>query len=120
MNASSDASAGYAAAARARALFLGGARGSSGFAERVPNSAGVDVPGLPFFAAAPVRHCGSVVNQKRVHVELAHSRGQIQTSLGRLGCHTVCSRIHLHHAYSCNRCQHRVCCSWDRLCCAAS
>ena len=85
MNASSDASASYATAARARALFLGGARGSSGFAERVSNSAGVDVPGLPFFAAAPVRHCGSVVNQKRVHIELVNSHGQIKTSLGRLG-----------------------------------
>ena len=55
LNASSDANASYAQAASVRAIFLGGARGSAGFAAQVPGAAGVSVASLPFFAAAPVR-----------------------------------------------------------------
>jgi hypothetical protein len=47
--------AGPAAAASMRAIFLGGARGAVAFATGVSGVAGVAVPSLPFFAAAPVR-----------------------------------------------------------------
>lgn len=55
MSASSDANADYAEAASVRAVFLGGARGSGGFAAQVPGAAGIAVASLPFFVAAPVR-----------------------------------------------------------------
>ncbi|KAK9836963.1 hypothetical protein WJX81_003021 [Elliptochloris bilobata] len=54
LNASSDASADYNKTSSVRAIFLGGARGSSGFAGRVPGAAGVAVPSLPFFASSPL------------------------------------------------------------------
>ena len=38
-----------------RAVFLGGARGSSRFAAQVPGAAGIAEVSLPFFAFAPVR-----------------------------------------------------------------
>jgi len=48
-------SGGPAAVASVRAIFLGGARGADAFATGVSGVAGVAVPSLPFFAAAPVR-----------------------------------------------------------------